>query len=297
MQHLSAGRARLLMSSWLLLSSLTATGVSWLLLHGMAMSSLPLRYAMATVAGWAMLATCVVVWRRLQRRVARRHETRDGWLDGADLLPDVTTQAFSGPSSAPSSTSFDGFGGGGGFSGGGGGTSWGAEGPDAAGDAAPPASALLQGPRGLPSSGASSSSSSSGLGDVVSGLGDADEALPLVIGAVLVAVVLSALVASGLLIVGAPALLGEVLLEAALLAPAAGPMRRDLSSTDVTPQVLRVVVRHTWKPMLAIGLTLVIGGAIAQGVCPPARSARDLVRAIQTPGSCAAPALRPPTSR
>ena len=74
-------------------------------------------------------------------------------------------------------------------------------------------------------------------------------------------------------VVGAPGLLAELLLDGVI----AGAAYRRLRQVPLQ-HWLHGAVRRTWKPMLALTLTLVAAGLVAQWLRPAAHSIGDFLR-------------------
>lgn len=162
-----------------------------------------------------------------------------------DSVPDVITLGIEAINAVPGAAHF---GGGGSFSGGGAGRSFTADRPEPSGrllDTAPDLEAVA----------------------------DLDESVvwlaPLLLGVALVVGLASTL----LVIFGVPALLAEVLLDAGL----AGLIYRRLHRYP-TRHWLDGVLRRTWKPMLAIAVSLTLAAAVAQYLVPTADSIGDFFR-------------------
>jgi hypothetical protein len=223
-----------IVSSAALLGFLVSVGLLRVGLRSMAV-----RYVLAALAAYAAFLVGLRLWLLYQRR--RKIGVRRRRGDVADLsdlvpLPDGSAPAYS---PEPAVT----FGGGGGFSGAGAGGPIGTPGAASAGHAAADgATALDEGAVYL---------------------------TPFVIGSLLVA----GLIAAVAVVLSAPSLLAEVLLDGLI----AGTAYRRLRAVPTEDWVAGVVGR-TWKPMLAVGAILVAMGAVAQWLRPTADSIGDLLR-------------------
>ena len=200
-----------------------------------------LRYPMAAVGGYA--AFLVFVWMWLAWRRGDRHW--DPHLDGAEHLGSVPDAIESAPA----------FGGGGGFSGGGSSASFGA--PDHA-------TAVV---------GHAAEVKSSVLEHALGAAGDADEGAVVLVPLVIVAAVLIGLGATVSVLYNAPALLAEVMLDGAIAAAVYRRVR--MRSAEHWSYG---VLRRTWKPMLAITVTLFGLGIAIPLLVPGADSIGDLFR-------------------
>jgi hypothetical protein len=109
--------------------------------------------------------------------------------------------------------------------------------------------------------------------DVVEAVADGDEGLLWLAALVLAAALVVGVIGAMVVIFGAPALLGEALLDAGI----AGLIYRRLYRYP-TQHWLDGVLRRTWKPMLAIAVTLVLAAALAQWLMPAADSIGDFFR-------------------
>lgn len=155
-------------------------------------------------------------------------------VDALDLVPTPIADTGAASGVAPEFQ----FGGGGGFSGGGAGGSL-----DAAGI-----------------------SEAASAGEVVSGAA-------VVIPVLIVGFIVVGLVGVVTVVVGAPGLLAELLLDGVI----AGAAYRRLRQVPLQ-HWLHGAVRRTWKPMLALTLTLVAAGLVAQWLTPAADSIGDFLR-------------------
>ncbi|HEU4561766.1 MAG TPA: hypothetical protein VFS20_28335, partial [Longimicrobium sp.] len=169
-----------------------------------------------------------------------------------------------------------GFGGGGGFSGGGAGGSWGGPAAPAPIPAAAPmgssAGALRM--QGLTGGAASSRGSGSGFKLGLPSL-DLDDDSGVLIALILLVVAAVALVmAAGYIVIIAPALLAELVVDGIVVA---GLYRRVREIDDA--RWLRTAVRKTWIPALVVALLLGGVGYGVQRALPEARSVGDVWRA------------------
>ncbi len=209
-------------------------------LLSLGVGSMALRYTLAACAGYLAFLLGIKIW--LTRRLGQAQRERSRWLDHIDpsgLAPD----------SAPAEPSFT-FGGGGEFSGSGAGSSINAPSPVSPMEPA--------------------DSDSIDLIDVV----DLDESLAvIVVPIVLLGFVFAGLFGSFAIVLGAPSLLAEVLLDGIIAAWAYRHLRQ------LSPQHwLAGVVRRSWKPFAAILVSLAIGGYALQALVPGVRSIGDLWR-------------------
>lgn len=217
---------RLTVLAFVGLSGAAALGVSAGLFR-LGMEQLGYRYAVATIAGYAVFLLLIRIWIAFFR-------PRES-PDVLDLLPDVP---ISDPSVGDAPVGFSG-----GSSGGGGASvSWGSH-PDGAPN--------------IP------------LPDI-----DADEAWPVVVAAIVAAVVLlGAVVATLYVVYYAPVLLAEIALDAALVT---GIYRR-LRRQDAR-HWLGSAIGHTWKPALVIMVCLFVLGTVLQWANPSMRTIGDVLR-------------------
>jgi hypothetical protein len=113
------------------------------------------------------------------------------------------------------------------------------------------------------SGGGTSSSSGGGSSGNVSGSGiDGDGAVAIIVIAVIALVLLALFGIAGYLIYSAPSILGEIAIEAIL----ASVLTRS-SRKIVRPGWGGSVLAATWLPALGVLVVVVLGGAILQGVC------------------------------
>lgn len=209
-------------------AGLTAFFASFTLLSA-GLHSMPVRYGLASVAGYLAFLALVRLW------VTRYSEPLFD-APSVDLPLDVDIHHSSGDA-------FE-FGGGGGFSGGGAGRSF--ESIEAMTDSG--------GGEGL---------------DLVPEI-TADESAVVMVPLAFFAVLVVGLVSAVSVVWAAPALLAEVLLDAVIV----GAVYRKVKSIPVQHWALGVF-RRTWKPMLAIVVTLLIAAAFAQWALPGADSIGD----------------------
>jgi hypothetical protein len=206
------------------------------------------RYGLAALAGYGLFLLGLRLWLTLHGRGRPRLEDS---VDSLDLMPTSRCDPGAASGAIPEFQ----FGGGGGFSGGGAGGSLGTPG---IGDAAPAAEAV------------SGASAAVDAADAVSGL---DEGAAVVIPALIVGFIVVGLMGMVTVLVGAPGLFAELLLDGVI----AGTAYRRLHAVPVR-HWLHGAVRRTWKPMLALTLTLVAAGVAAQWLRPTADSIGDLLR-------------------
>ncbi len=268
-QAVEALRARLQQANWprLQMSAITAlTGASgflasWLLLQ-LGVHRMALRYGLAVLAAYGVFLLLLRVWIHFHRRALRRDLVGDVVENVADAgLDTLIDGGFQGGTRSVGELARGLRPGGGSF--GGSGASSAFEAP-----ATPPApSALLS--SGGRSTGRGTGKSGFDLSNLVPDL-DLDEAIVLV---VVVAIALSVLAASIWLVVGAPTLLAELLVDSAL----AGGLYRKLRQDDDTSW-LETALKKT---ALAFALVLVvssIGGGVIQHYAPHAKSVGDVFR-------------------
>lgn len=221
-----------------------ASSVGFLITAGMlalGVASPWIRYPTAAVGGYASFL--VFVWMWLAWR--RGDRNWDLHLDGVDQLGSV-------PDGIESASAF---GGGGGFSGGGSSASVGA--PDQA-------TALV---------GHATEAKASVLEHALGAAGDADEGVVVLVPLVIAAALLIGLGATVSVLYNAPALLAEVMLDGAIAAAVYRRVR--MRSAEHWSYG---VLRRTWKPMLAITITLFALGVAIPLLVPGADSVGDLFR-------------------
>lgn len=222
---------------------LTSAGLLQIGLRSMAW-----RYGLVGLVGYGVFLVGLRLWLTLHGR--RRPKLEDG-VDALDLVPT--------PGADPSAASGDApefqFGGGGGFSGGGSGGSLDAAG---IGEVASPAEVV---------------SGVSGAADAADAVSALDEGAAVVIPVLLVGFIVVGLVGVVTVLVGAPGLLAELLLDGVI----AGAAYRRLRQVPLQ-HWLHGAVRRTWKPMLALTLSLVAAGLLAQWLTPAADSIGDLLQ-------------------
>lgn len=207
---------------------------AWLLQAGV--RSMPWRYGIGALIGYAVFLLGLRLWLTVHGR--RRLELGDA-LDAGNLPT---------PSAEPEFV----FGGSGGFSGGGAGGS------------------LTSG--GLSDS-ASAVEAASGAADAADALSGLEDGAVVVIPALIIGAIVVGLAGVVTVLLGAPGLLAELLLDGVI----AGAAYRRLRLVPVQ-HWLEGAVRRTWKPMLALTLTLVAAGWVAQAVMPNAHSIGDLMQ-------------------
>jgi hypothetical protein len=246
---MARGLPRLQMSLIVACTGAAGFVVSFLLLH-LGVRRLALRYALSVTAAYGIFLLLVRLWLAVQRR-------------RLDLSPaggafDVDLGGFgigggSGGSASPSGS----FSGGGGSFGGGG------------------ASAVFDGTSA--ESAAAPSGTSPGSG--VSGSGfsldldlDGDD---LVVVVVVVAVIAACVAASAYVIVTAPALFAEVLVDGTLSAG----LYRHVKGLD-EESWLEAAVRRTWIPFAVVTVFFVATGVLLHRVVPEAASIRDVLHHV-----------------
>jgi hypothetical protein len=206
------------------------------------------RYGLAALVGYGVFLLGLRLWLTLHGR--GRPKLEDA-VDALDLVPTPIADTGAASGVAPEFQ----FGGGGGFSGGGAGGSL-----DAAGisEAASAAEAV---------------SGASGAADVADAVSALDEGVAVVIPVLIVGFIVVGLVGVVTVVVGAPGLLAELLLDGVI----AGAAYRRLRQVPLQ-HWLHGAVRRTWKPMLALTLTLVAAGLVSQWLSPAADSIGDFLR-------------------
>jgi hypothetical protein len=237
---------RLAMAAVLVLGGLAGFLTSAGLLEA-GLRSMAWRYGLAALAGYGVFLLGLRLWLTLHGRGRPRLE------DAVDAL-DLVQTSRADPGAASGTIPEFQFGGGGGFSGGGAGGSLGTPGIS---DAASAAEAV----------------SGAGTADVVDAVSALDEGAAVVIPALIVGFIVVGLVGMVTVLTGAPGLFAELLLDGVI----AGAAYRRLRAVPVR-HWLPGAVRRTWKPMLALTLTLVAAGVAAQWLRPTADSIGDLLR-------------------
>lgn len=198
-------------------------------------ASMPVRYALAAAAGYLAFLALVRLW------AGWYAERQDAAADLTDVLAETAIDTASLSYDAVPST----FGGGGGMAGGGAGRGFDTDAGVATVDVA----------------------------DGAASLADTDEGALIVVPILIGAVVVAGLAGTVTVLVGAPALLAEVILDA-FVATAVYRRLRRLEPQHWTTGILR----RTWKPMLAITIVLIAAAAVAQRLVPAAQSIGDLWR-------------------
>lgn len=216
---------------------LTAAGLAGFLtsflLLTFGLTTMAARYALAALVAYLAFLGFIRLW------VTRYLGDRSAEGSLLDLAPDP----------APGGGHGFGFGGGGQFSGGGAGRSF-----ETGSDVLDPPSA------------------GSDL-DVIDLVPDVDEGVVVLVPLAFIVALLVGLVGVVTVLVGAPALLGEVLFDAVI----AGAVYRRLRFVPAQ-HWSHGALRRTWRPMLALGVTLVLAAAIAQHFVPTADSIGDFFR-------------------
>jgi hypothetical protein len=222
-------------------------------------TSMPARYACASMVGYAAFLGCIRLWIAWERRLlgtpspsARASAAASSRIDAGDLIPDLDLSSSGGrvASEARVPALFAG-----GRSGGaGGGAQWAAVMPPPAGETSP-----------VVRTGGSS------FGNLVDGVFDGDAVLWLIVAAV---AAFGGVLALGWIVYVAPAMLAEVALDAALVSTAYRQIRRqDLESWTTA------VVRRTWvAATVLVTMTIAMGWALEKA----APGAHSMGAAIQT---------------
>lgn len=221
---------------------LTSAGLLWT-----GLTLMPVRYGVASLVGYGLFVSLVNRW---LNRTARPPE--NSVVETAADVIDVPGVVFRGGGRLAEKATTGLFKGG--RSGGGGASAS----FDAGGVGSSPVI-----PVPMPAS--SRSSGSSWMPDV-----DLDDDAVKFLPIIAVVAIAIGLFAAGSVIWSAPQLLAEILVDAAV----AGGAYRRLKSTDLTGGV----IKRTWKPMLAIFLTVVCLGAAGHYLKPGADSIGDFLR-------------------
>jgi hypothetical protein len=211
--------------------------------------SMAWRYGVAAVVGYAAFLVCLRLW------LTRQGRPGPDLSDGLDALSGLGPVPIPGQPAEAALPPFH-FGGGGGFSGAGAGGGLG--GPVSPGDMAVAADV---GPAGK---------AVAGVADAASGM---DEGAVILVPILFITTIVVGLVGVVMVLVRAPSLLAELLVDGVI----AGVAYRRLKDVPVRHWV-HGVVRRTWKPMLALALTLVVTGLVAQYLVPAADSIGDFFR-------------------
>jgi len=210
--------------------------------------SMAWRYGLAALAGYGIFLLGLRLWLTLHGRGRPKLE------DAVDALNVIPSPGADPSAASAGETPFQ-FGGGGGFSGGGAGGSF---------DTA-----------GIVEAGSSTDvvSGASGAADAADAVSALDEGAVVVIPVLLVGFIVVGLVGVVTVLVGAPGLLAELLLDGVI----AGAAYRRLRQVPLQ-HWLHGAVRRTWKPVLALTLCLVAAGLLAQWLRPAADSIGDFLR-------------------
>lgn len=209
--------------------------------------SMAWRYGLAALVGYGIFLVGLRLWLAVQGRRRPKFE------DAVDALSHAPTPSADAGTASEGTPEFP-FGGGGGFSGGGAGGTFSADISDTA-------------------AAAEVASGASGTAEVADAVGALDEGAAIVLPILIVSFVVVGLVGVVTVLVGAPGLLAELLLDGLI----AGAAYRRLRQVPVQ-HWLHGAVRRTWRPMLALTLSLVIAGLVAQWHTPAADSIGDLLR-------------------
>jgi hypothetical protein len=260
------GHPRTQMLALLVVTGGAGFAAAFAMLH-LGVRAMAVRYPLAVLVAYGTFLLALRIWLgTMMRRHERRRASSGVW--GVD----VPAFGRSGGGSGGSGAGDVRFGGGGGFAGGGAGGEWEpAPAPVVLPVAAPPP----PGPalQGVASSGARTSSGSRG-GKFRFGLGDLDDDSAGVLALALLALAAFALVAAvGYILMIAPALLTELVVDGIVVS---GLYRRVRTIDD--REWLRTAVRRTWIPALLIALLLGAVGFGVQRLVPQARSIGDVWR-------------------
>ncbi len=212
------------------------------------LASMGVRYALAVVGGYLSFLSFVRVWIAYQTRnwsfgrsAPERKRSFDGNLDIPDLsldLPDLSALADLGGSAQSAFSGAGGAFGGGGASG---------------------------------SFDVDLGSSNSGAADALGAVGDADEALPIVIAVI---ALLGGLIALGFVVYSSPVLFAEVLLDVAVLGAVYKKNKRHERSHWAAG-----VLGRTYKPMLLLAVFAAIFGFAMQSIAPKETTLGAVLRA------------------
>lgn len=213
---------------------------SWLLLKA-GLHTMWIRYSLAVLFAYLVFLALLGIWIALQRR-----RERDSPDEGIDLWPDVLPTGSGGGGPGPGGSGFSG--GGGSFGGGGAQASFGP---------------------------AATTPSSGGSGGGVGGGGISLDLDELFVVLAVVAAILAAAAASVWLVVSAPALFAELLLDGILV----GQLYRRLRRFDGR-HWLETALRKTAVPFLVTGISLAIAGFAMQRFAPEARSIGEVWKRI-----------------
>jgi hypothetical protein len=232
---------------------LVSVGTLWL-----GVRSMPVRYAIAALTGYAAFALLMWVWIGWKRRSAGT------LVDAADPLPPFDLVSVSGSRGGGGGSSAVPIFGGGQSGGGGAAAQWqpGAPEPQA------PVVLSLTGSQAKADSGGGSGSRAS----LLDGL-DADEKIWPVILAVALAA--SALIAVGFVVFSAPSLLAEVAIDAGLMSGVYRRLRKHESG-----HWMGAVWRRTWLPGLVVVVFSAGIGYALQRIAPEAQSIGGVIRAL-----------------
>jgi hypothetical protein len=210
--------------------------------------SMALRYGLGALIGYGVFLLGLRLWLMVHGR--RRPDLGDA-LDALDLVPTPRADPAVAPEPVPEFH----FGGGGGFSGGGAGGPLESIGVSESAAAAETASEATE------------------TADVVDAVSELDEAAAIVIPVFIVGFIVIGLIGVVTVLVGAPGMLAELLLDGVI----AGAAYRRLQHVPVQ-HWLHGAVRRTWKSMLAVALALIVAGLVAQWLMPTADSIGDFLR-------------------
>lgn len=240
---------RLQMLGVVTLAALAGFLASFVLLH-MGLTTMAIRYAIATIAGYAAFVVCVRIW--LVGRDTSSHLTDDGrrsswWnLNGIGRL--------GGQSAAKTGESL--------FKGGRSGGA-GASASFGTPDVAKTQMFAMAAPQAQTSSGGLP-----GLGNVKIGGGKGKGALPLIV----IALIVIGIAVVGRVVWQSPNLIAEILVDGAVAGTAMRGMQRANRHREID------VVAHTWVPALIVLVLMVAIGAAGQYFRPDAASIGDLFR-------------------
>jgi hypothetical protein len=247
-----------------ILAALTVSGgcaatFSALGLHA-GLLSMPLRYGLSVLVGYAVFLGCIRIWigyerRKLDRRAASlRSDSPGSALDLVDLVPDVDLA----PGRVAARGAANLFGGG--TSGGaGGGAEWAAVMPPMPADAVPDTN--------------SGSAVGAGAHHVVGSLGDMLDGDDVAWLLVAIGAALGGLLAICWIVYVAPVLLAEVALDAAVVSTA----YRRLRGQDIESW-MTAVFRRTWIPASVLAVMMTLAGYALHRVAPAAHSIGGVLR-------------------
>lgn len=216
------------------------------------LDTMAVRYGLSAILGYVAFLVGLRLWLRWQRRRALSHLS-SRWRDLFDAsIPDLPSP------SAEIAPDFA-FGGSGEFGGGGAGTNL---------------DAIEQGAlTEVVSAGAETSESASGALELLGGAADVDEGAVIVVPLIAAGFLVAGLIAAIVVVLGAPTLLAELFLDGVIASIAYRRLRNVPARSWLTGALQR-----TWKPAVALTISLVLVGLAAKWLAPEANSIGDLWR-------------------